>query len=68
MDIATLQRRMVALGYPLAIDGRYGPCTRVAVLAALRDPPDTSFNRPTSRVVVSERSSGRIFETLNKKV
>ncbi|HVJ03813.1 MAG TPA: N-acetylmuramidase family protein [Sphingomonas sp.] len=44
MDIATLQRRMVALGYPLAVDGRYGPITRAAVLAALTDPPDTAIN------------------------
>lgn len=41
MDVATLQRRMVALGYPLMIDGQYGPRTRAAVLAALTDPPDT---------------------------
>jgi hypothetical protein len=41
MDIATLQRRLTALGYPLAIDGQCGLRTRAAVLAALTDPPDT---------------------------
>lgn len=41
MDIASLQRRLVACGYPLAIDGAYGPKTRAAVLAALTDPADT---------------------------
>lgn len=44
MDIATLQRRLMALGYLLAVDGQYGPRTRAAVLAALTDPPDTPVN------------------------
>lgn len=44
MDVATLQRRLKALGYPLAIDDAYGPRTRSALLAALRDPPDTPVN------------------------
>lgn len=44
MDIATLQRRLVARGYPLATDGAYGPKTRAAVLAAMTDPPDTPVN------------------------
>lgn len=41
MDVATLQRRLTARGYVLAPDGRYGPKTRAAVLAALTDPADT---------------------------
>lgn len=44
MDIATLQRRMKALGYALAIDGQYGPKTRNAVTAALTDPANTPVN------------------------
>jgi hypothetical protein len=44
MDIATLQRRLKALGYSLAIDGKYGPQTRAAVMAALTDPADTPVN------------------------
>lgn len=44
MDIATLQRRLTALGYPLAADGQYGPRTRAAVLAAMTDPLDTPVN------------------------
>jgi hypothetical protein len=44
MDVATLQRRMKALGYPLSIDGAYGPKTRAAVMAALTDPADTPVN------------------------
>jgi hypothetical protein len=42
MDIATLQRRLTTLGYSISIDGRYGPRTRAAVLAALTDPADTA--------------------------
>jgi hypothetical protein len=35
-----LQQRLAALGYPLRLDGVYGPVTRAALLAALTDPPD----------------------------
>jgi hypothetical protein len=44
MDIATLQQRLVTLGTSIAIDGKYGPQTRAAVLAALTDPLDTAIN------------------------
>lgn len=41
MDVATLQRRLVALGLaPGDVDGVWGPKTRSAVLKALTDGPD----------------------------
>ena len=40
MDVAALQTRLTALGYPIPVDSRYGPMTRATVLAALTDPPD----------------------------
>ncbi|MDO7843469.1 N-acetylmuramidase domain-containing protein [Sphingomonas immobilis] len=40
MDIADLQTRLGAHGYPVPVDGRYGPLTRATVLAAMTDPPD----------------------------
>ena len=43
MDIAMLQRRLVARGYALSIDGAYGPKTRAAVLAAMTDPVDRAI-------------------------
>lgn len=44
MDVATLQRRLMALGYSMAVDGAYGPRTRAAVMAALTDPLDTPID------------------------
>lgn len=41
MDVATLQRRLVALGLdPGPVDGVWGPKTRATVLKALTDGPD----------------------------
>jgi hypothetical protein len=40
MNIRDMQARLVERGYPVAIDGAYGPKTRASVLAAMTDPPD----------------------------